>query len=114
MKRVRNAAHKAAKKDWEKRNAVYLRDKQRDKRNALRKWIREDLIGNKTCSRCPENHIGCLEFHHQDPSKKEQTITLMAAGKYSRTKILEEISKCELLCSNCHRKHHWEEKFNGV
>lgn len=66
------------------------------------------------CSKCPENHPGCLDFHHTDPSNKEATISsLISNRKMSLDKIKEEIAKCIVLCANCHRKLHYEEQQNN-
>lgn len=58
------------------------------------------------CQKCEENHISCLDFHHLDPKEKEGNISSMV--KYSLKKIKKEIEKCIILCSNCHRKLHWD------
>jgi hypothetical protein len=60
------------------------------------------------CSRCPENHPSCLDFHHCD-EEKEFCISDMINEKHSEEKILAEIAKCEVLCANCHRKEHWQD-----
>lgn len=62
------------------------------------------------CSKCDENHPATLEFHHIDPSKKDFAISKMRNAYRSKEKALEEISKCIVLCANCHKKLHWEEK----
>lgn len=63
------------------------------------------------CSRCPENHPACLEFHHKDSTKKEIEVTkAVFSNRWSIKRILEEIEKCEVLCCNCHRKLHYNEK----
>jgi hypothetical protein len=36
----------------------------------------------------------------------------MAAWGWSKSKILKEIEKCEILCANYHRMLHHEEKIN--
>jgi hypothetical protein len=57
------------------------------------------------CSICGYSEcFGALDVHHLDPSMKSFHIS----GAHSRgwTKILEELDKCVLLCSNCHRKEH--------
>ena len=69
------------------------------KRNFL-KDIKKDL----KCSQCPENHPATLDFHHKDPKEKDHGISQML--DYSKEKILEEMQKCIILCSNCHRKLH--------
>ena len=51
------------------------------------------------CSRCPEKRPNCLQFHHLDPSIKEFTI---ASKRTGLEKIVKEISKCIVLCGNCH------------
>ena len=53
------------------------------------------------CSICPEKAICCLDFHHT----KDKIFTV--AQKLLLNKgLVEEISKCILLCANCHRKAH--------
>ena len=74
----------------------------------LREWMREVKSG-LSCP-CGENHIACLEFHHQNSKKKEFDVSNFAKSGYSKDKVLAEIAKCIVMCSNCHRKHHWNEK----
>jgi len=42
-----------------------------------------------------------MQFHHLDPSKKVDNVSAMARG-YSLKKIAAEMSKCIVLCANCH------------
>lgn len=72
-------------------------------------WLRQ-LKSTLSCSRCGEKHLACLDFHHRDPSQKEGLIGQMANRGLSEKRILAEIAKCDVLCCNCHRKQHWEEK----
>jgi hypothetical protein len=44
-----------------------------------------------------------LEFHHIDGNKETQISKLLL---YRKEKILNELKKCILLCSNCHVKEH--------
>jgi hypothetical protein len=61
------------------------------------------------CTKCGFDHIAALDFHHEDPSKKEHNVNrLISNGQYR--KAYEEIKKCIVLCANCHRIHHYEEK----
>lgn len=60
-----------------------------------------------SCTRCPETHPACLEFHHN--KDKKFNISQCIRGGYSKKSILEELKKCTPLCSNCHRKLHFEE-----
>ena len=62
-----------------------------------------------SCGRCPETHIACLEFHHRNPAKKDFLLSVGVA-KYSLKRLQAEVEKCEVICSNCHRKLHWEER----
>ena len=78
----------------------------RDERRQKKEWL--DAFKIK-CSRCPETHVACLEFHHKNPAKKDFLLSVGVA-KYSLKRLQAEVEKCEVICSNCHRKHHWEEK----
>jgi hypothetical protein len=73
-----------------------------------REWFNEFKKTLK-CIKCEENHISCLEFHHRNPEEKDFEIAAFVSTA-SKEKILNEIKKCDVLCSNCHRKTHWEQK----
>ena len=63
----------------------------------------------KGCSVCGYNEIPqALEFDHIDRSKKK--FGMNKAWKYKWSTIMEELEKCVVLCSNCHRKKTIEEK----
>lgn len=59
---------------------------------------------NNCCQLCGESDISCLDFHHINPSDKKFSIT--DGRNYGIREVLDEISKCAILCSNCHRKLH--------
>lgn len=71
-----------------------------------RKYIR-DYKRRKGCAKCDENHVSCLEFHHLFPNDKKLTVSRMVSKNYSLDRIKREISKCIVLCKNCHAKLHW-------
>jgi hypothetical protein len=45
-----------------------------------------------------------LDFDHRDPSQKVAAVSDMTASGYDVPTIETEIAKCDVLCSNCHRK----------
>lgn len=47
-----------------------------------------------------------LEFHHLDASKKEFGLGAARGSIKNWKKLVEEVKKCILLCSNCHREFH--------
>lgn len=62
-----------------------------------------NLLGGK-CNRCGFDNPAALEFHHKDSSEKDFTIGNVANKSWDS--IVDEVKKCELLCSNCHRIEH--------
>lgn len=63
-----------------------------------------NLLGGK-CADCKQSyHPSVYDFHHLDPTKKDMAWNKMRLANEKR--MLEEISKCVLLCSNCHRLRH--------
>ena len=84
--------------------AEYLKNAVQKRRQNIRKMALEHK-GNK-CFICGYNKsIKALEFHHLDPKLKDFGIS---SKGYTRSfkKIRNEIEKCVLLCSNCHREVH--------
>lgn len=76
------------------------------KRKAIKKYGCY-LRGNK-CAHCGEEKIYLLEFHHLDPSQKENTLSQISGNNLSDIgKYFLEIQKCILLCANCHREFHY-------
>lgn len=69
-----------------------------------RAWL-WDYKKQRGCS-CGESHPPCLDFHHIDPTSKVNSVTKMVTAGLAKETVLAEIAKCELLCANCHRKHH--------
>lgn len=51
-----------------------------------------------------------FEFHHLDPSGKDFAIGEAFTLKKSDIEIFLEIDKCDLLCANCHRLRHQQER----
>ncbi len=101
-------------KDIEKRRTYrrewYYKNKKSEiahvvrRKKELKKWIL-DYKKTLKCSRCSENHPSTIDFHH-NLGKKEMNISQMVCEGYSRERIKKEVRKCEVLCSNCHRKEH--------
>ncbi len=100
-------------KDKEKRKLYrrewYSKNKQSEKKYVskrkfrIRNWFvnyRKSLI----CFKCGEDNPVTIDFHHKD--EKKMNITKMVSEGYSIAKIIQEMSKCEVLCANCHRKVH--------
>lgn len=97
----------ASKKAWVKRNRSWA--------NFRRKSIsisrKIELIGilGGCCEVCQLKYDGtngaAFEFHHKDSKDKSFTIGKSLTDK-SMEDLIEEVAKCQLLCSNCHQIHH--------
>lgn len=67
-----------------------------------------ELKGGK-CEICGyDKNISALEFHHLNPSEKKYKLDGRFLANASYEKILEELDKCILVCSNCHKEIHHE------
>jgi hypothetical protein len=47
-----------------------------------------------------------MDYHHLEESEKRGTVANLSSHGYKWDVIKEEIDKCILLCSSCHRKIH--------
>lgn len=58
-------------------------------------------LKNKPCADCQGWFEPCqMQFDHKNP--KEKKFEICKGGNYSRKAFLEEVSKCEVVCANCH------------
>lgn len=91
---------------WRKRHPEKYRAGYTRSHSEKKRIIDEARSGG--CSRCEESDLACLDFHHRDRATKDMD----AAGmrRFSRDRMLAEIAKCDVLCANCHRKHHRDER----
>jgi len=95
-------------------NEIIKRSKIHNKNNTFKaQEIIDSFKENKKCEKCGYNEYKCaLDFHHIDSSKKNFNIS--TGGRKSLERLKNEIEKCILLCSNCHRTFHFLEKRNNI
>lgn len=86
------------------RNKAKIHEKCMERRTALRLRI-SNYKSDKGCFFCKENEPVCLDFHHKNPNEKEGNVGNLIT-KAGEKRTLEEIEKCVVVCSNCHRKLH--------
>lgn len=73
-----------------------------------------ESIGMDKCVVCGYSRCStALEFHHLNPNGKEINISALTYYKISEERKAE-ISKCIMLCANCHREHHANERITGL
>ena len=75
-------------------------ERRRELRQEKRLWLYEYLLDHP-CVDCGEDDPVVLEFDHQH--NKELDIS-RAVNDWSQERIEREIAKCEVVCSNCHKR----------
>ena len=109
---TRKAYYREYNKGWYQRHKERLLEKRRQHYAELKQWLRR-YKSNLRCVECGENHPACIQFHHLHREEKSFTISHIIGRTHISVKRLEkEISKCEILCGNCHAIRHWRETHN--
>jgi len=86
-------------------NAIEINEHRRNLRKERKKFI-DNYKLSRGCVVCGYNKCAeALDFHHLDNETKLFRIA-RGLGSNSFENILEEINKCDVLCSNCHRELH--------
>jgi hypothetical protein len=71
-------------------------------RRALLDWYRSLKVG-QPCADCGASfHHAAMQWDHLTGTVKRREVSMMALRGFRRETILEEITKCELVCANCH------------
>jgi 5-methylcytosine-specific restriction endonuclease McrA len=98
-------------RECNKKNLKCFYENNRNKfleRNKTRKILIRKLVfeflQTHPCVDCGEKDPIVLEFDHVNPSTKTQNISRMVIEGYSWKSIEKEIKKCQILCSNCHKR----------
>ena len=100
---------KECRKSYHRTHYLNNIDKYKLKTKTRRETILDWFIENKRkliCEKCGENRYWVLDFHHTDSQNKDMDISKMIRG-YGKEKIITEMNKCIVLCSNCHRDLHY-------
>lgn len=86
---------------YTKNKGLYIR-KNINRRLALAQFVLK--LKQKPCYDCGVQYPHyVMDFDHIGEKVKLDSIARLARNGFSEKKILEEIEKCELVCSNCHR-----------
>lgn len=96
--------HYEANKELMKARAKAHREKQR---RELRNFVR--AIKNRPCMDCGVSYpFYVMQFDHRDANSKSFSIgTCYSSGKSIRV-VEEEISKCDVVCANCHAERTYQ------
>lgn len=73
------------------------------RRRRARVQILNDYLLKHPCMDCGEADLIVLDFDHVR-GKKVAEVARMFHSMYSMKLIFEEIAKCDVVCSNCHRR----------
>lgn len=99
--------HKEARLEINKRHYTKHKfDRQKNKVKAIK------YKGSK-CEKCgieyDSTNGAIFDFHHIDPELKDTEISILLNSPTFSDKIKEELDKCIIVCSNCHRIIHNKE-----
>lgn len=73
-------------------------------RERLRDLVRS-VKESKPCADCGRRYPHyVMDFDHRDPTTKKFNIGHLSRDVAGEKAILDEIAKCDLVCSNCHRE----------
>jgi hypothetical protein len=88
-------------KEWRASNVEYAREWERERRR--RKFYDViDALKDVPCADCGGRFPAvAMDFDHRDPSQKSFDVS--TRSKSNLDEIRAEISKCDVVCANCHR-----------
>ena len=101
--------HKLYMRGYEKALRTERKKLNNEYKTRMRAWFLE-YKSTHPCIQCGEAHPACLDFHHRNPSEKDINLGEIFIHGWGLPRILAELGKCDVLCSNCHRKLHWNER----
>ena len=93
-------------------NKDSYRKARRDTRQRRRDFVKSQM---RPCDDCGIYHPAIMDWHHREPEHKVGAICTLIKNSNMET-IIDELQKCDCLCSNCHRLRHYGASlvFDGV
>lgn len=113
-----NRAHAEQMKQYElehpeQRKAINGRHYQKHKLDRQKNKAESIKYKGGKCEHCGieyDGKSGCIfDFHHIDPKLKDSEVSIILNSPTFSERIREELDKCIMLCSNCHRIFHNKE-----
>jgi len=103
-----NKCHKIQKNDYRKSNIDAVQEHDRSRYRTKKKFL-DSLKEGKPCLDCGGVfHHWQMEYDHRPGTVKIRNVSNMK--HYLLDKIMEEIAKCDLVCSNCHQDRTYRRK----
>lgn len=97
-KRERDKLHYQANRQW------YYDRNERVRQELLEWYI---ALKDRPCVDCGQKfHYSAMDWDHI--AHKDEGISALLRRRVGKERILAEIAKCELVCSNCHRYRTWK------
>ena len=111
-KENKTAYNKQYNEDNKKEKTAYNKQYNEDnKKEVVNKRYKRNLeifeYKGGECAHCKirePDQLEIYDYHHVDPSTKLHPVCRIMQGPIER--LIAEVDKCLLLCSNCHRKEH--------
>jgi Fe-S cluster biosynthesis and repair protein YggX len=102
----RQSTCKSCKREWDRQ--IYLRNPQKyaARNMAHRAFLRRRIVEylqSHPCTDCGQQDVVVLEFDHVGDDKVRDVSSMMSRGM-SWSAIAKEITKCEVVCANDHRR----------
>ena len=107
--RCKTCTRTAIRAHYQKNSSVYKK-RAIDKRDAIRELIRQ--AKSVPCADCGEYYpYYVMEFDHVRGRKSTTVSRMVNAGSIDR--VHQEMAKCDVVCSNCHRFRTHQRSANG-
>jgi hypothetical protein len=98
--------------NWYHKNKQRVVAKNTERKIKMREFY-QHIRDGLACADCGQTHPATLHFHHSNPAEKEFSIADFVRKGKSVEALKKEISKCIVLCANCHAiRHHNHNKGN--
>jgi len=104
------ACQAAYSRQWYAANKEQTLLKNKTRSQKILAWLADYKVSSG-CVKCGYNEHHCaLDFHHNDESTKSFALNEAQRKRYGMAKVKTEVAKCSVLCANCHRIHHHQQK----